>query len=167
MKVLLSLLICFINLYVYSDEAKVQDLRKLFYAAENSRTAYQKLAASVAGIDTKSAPILVCYKGVTEMMAAKYTLNPFSKMSSFRKGKSLLEKAVKQDPEHPEIRFLRFSVQTNLPGFLGYDEHIQEDKQALLKQLPNIEDKDLKNKVIQYLSSSKYCSEEEKKNIAK
>lgn len=101
------------------------------------------------------------------MMAAKYTLNPISKMNSFKKGKSLLEAAVKQDPAHLEIRFLRFSIQTNLPSFLGYDAHIQEDKRFLLKQVAATEDKDLKNKVIQYLSSSKYCTEEEKKNIAK
>lgn len=167
MKLLISLLICLIGPYGSYNEPTVEDLRRLFYAAERNQAAFKKLTVTVAEIDNESAPVLICYKGVSEMLAAKYTLSPITKLNKFRKGKRLIEAAIKLDPRQLESRFLRFSIQTNLPGFLSYDGAIAEDKEMLLKQVAHISDKDLKNKVIRYLSSSKYCTEEEKKSIQK
>ena len=40
--------------------------------------------------------------------------------------------AVSIDPQNPEVRFLRFSVESNLPAFLGLSKHVDEDKEMLL-----------------------------------
>ena len=167
MKILVSLICCFLAGYINQSELTVQEIRSLFYAAEKSKNSFYKLSGAMKDVTIKSTPVMVCYKGVTEMMGAKYTISPFGKMNHFKKGKRYIEQAVEMDPKSMEIRFLRFSIQTNLPGFLGYDEDIEADKKFLLSGVHSITDKDLKYKMIQYLSSTKYCTAEEKKSIAK
>lgn len=164
MKICISFIICLLMGYNNLSEPEVKELRKLFYAAEGDKSAYVKLTKAVSKVDAKSPAVFVCYKGVAEMMGAKYTFNPLNKLSKFRKGKALIEEAVKMAPDDLEIRFLRFSIQTNLPGFLGYDEHIVGDRMMLMKNASTISDNDLKIKVIQYLSSSRDTSEEVAKN---
>ncbi len=167
MRGMISLISCLLVGYMSQSKPTLQEIRSLFYAAEKSKTSFHKLSKIMKEVDTRSAPVMVCYKGVTEMMGAKYTISPFTKMSHFKKGKVYIEQAVEMDPKALEIRFLRFSIQTNLPGFLGYNNEIETDKQILLTGLQSVTDKDLKYKIIQYLSSTKYCTDEEKKSIAK
>lgn len=78
------------------------------------------------------------------MMMAKHVVNPFAKLSYFKKGKNMLEKAIEADSENVELRFLRYAAQTNAPSFLGYDDHIAGDKKFLLQTGDSI-DKTLKN----------------------
>ncbi|WP_316788607.1 hypothetical protein [Pedobacter frigoris] len=165
MKIFLFIIFCLIDGYGDLSEPKVAELRNLFYESESNKSAWVKLVKLVEPVNTKSSPLLVCYKGVSEMMGAKYTVNPVSKLRRFKKGRSFIEHAVKREPENLEIRFLRFSIQTNLPTFLGYKDQIKEDKIILLNNLRGIRDKELKTNIVTYLSSSKYCTEEEKKKI--
>ncbi|RCU43022.1 hypothetical protein EIZ47_06140 [Chryseobacterium lacus] len=87
----------------------------------------------------------VAYLGALQTIWAKHTPNPVSKLSTFRRGKNNLEKAVKSEPNNIEIRFLRHSVQKNIPKFLGYSEHIEEDRRFLQKNKHQVPDPDLKN----------------------
>lgn len=87
----------------------------------------------------------VAYLGALQTIWAKHTPNPVSKLSTFRRGKNNLEKAVKTEPNNIEIRFLRHSVQKNIPKFLGYSEHIGEDRIFLQKNKHRVSDPDLKN----------------------
>ncbi|WP_161662298.1 hypothetical protein [Pedobacter sp. V48] len=148
-----------------ADELNLSELRNLYYrAAENKESAF-RLSGMLKTVNTGSPSILVCYKGVSEMMEAKYLINPFNKLSKFKNGRKLIEHAVKTNPDHVEIRFLRFCIQTNLPGFLGYKDHIKGDKVFLIGQVNKINDAELKQKVKEYLFNSKYCSSEELKKI--
>ena len=99
------------------------------------------------------------------MVMAKHVINPFSKLSYFSKGKQLLEKTIEADAKNVELRFLRFAVQTNLPSFLGYKEHIQKDKAFLIKSIGHINDLELKQQVVAYLKSSDYVTTPEKQNL--
>ncbi|TKC09584.1 hypothetical protein [Pedobacter frigoris] len=165
MRIIFCLILCLISGYSGLSEPKVTELRNLFYESESDKSAWAKFVKLVESVNTKSSPLLVCYKGVSEMMGAKYTVNPVSKLRKFKKGKFFIEEAVKREPANIEIRFLRFSIQTNLPTFLGYNDQIKEDKLMLLNNLSKIRDKNLKTNIATYLSSSKYCTEEEKKKL--
>ncbi|EDM36686.1 hypothetical protein PBAL39_25500 [Pedobacter sp. BAL39] len=144
-----------------------EELRSLYWQAANSREAADQLMKALSAVDDQSEPLLVCYKGAAEMLQAKYVLNPFSKLSRFQKGKALIESAIKRDPEHFEMRFLRFSIQCNLPSFLGYNDWIETDKRMLIDRLGGLGDTAFKQDVIKYLSGSKYCTKEELKIIGK
>lgn len=79
--------------------------------------------------------LLKAYYGASLAAAPACLGNPMDKLKYFRKGKQLLDEAVKLQPAQLEIRFLRFATQTKAPSFLGYTGNIDEDKRYILKHL--------------------------------
>lgn len=65
--------------------------------------------------------------------------NPISKLKTFNEGKKNLESAIKKEPYNPEIRFIRLSIQKNIPSFLGYKENIENDTEFLKKEKSKLE----------------------------
>ncbi len=165
MKLMVSLILLFAIQKAKSQEPQLTDLRNLYHKAAASEQAFNDLTASLSSVNGKSAPILVCYKGAAQMIAAKYQINPFSKLNSFNKGKKMIEAAITRNPNCIEMRFLRLSIQKNLPSFLGYNNNIVGDKNFLIKTVNTSIDVDLKERVINYLVAQKYSTAEELKNI--
>ena len=79
----------------------------------------------------KSSLLHLGYLGALQTIAANHTSNPLKKLKTFKKGRLNIEKAIKNDNENIEIRFLRYSVQKNCPSFLGYSQNIREDRNFL------------------------------------
>jgi len=71
------------------------------------------------------------YFALSVMMQAKLYKNPFTKLSFFNKGKSILEETILANPNVAELRFLRFSVQNEIPAILLYFNDIDSDKKML------------------------------------
>jgi len=165
MKFLAVLVFMMVSNFFSMSDVEVATLRKLYYEAAENKTAVKKLSALLAKVNDNSDAILIGYRGATEMMEAKYAFNPVTKLSRFNKGKNYLEKAIKKEPKQVELRFIRFSIQTNLPSFLGYNDHIKIDKDALINSVVKIDDKQLKNNIIDYLIISKQCNQEEIKKL--
>lgn len=165
MKMFMLLFSFFYLNFATATEPAITELRTLYDQAASSKSAAKQLLTLLKPVDDQSNPLLICYKGAAEMMQAKYGLNPVNKLSRFKAGKELIEKAIKKAPEEAEIRFLRFTIQTNLPSFLGYNDNIKEDKELLLAKQDKLKDKVLKQNIAKYLSASKHCSEEEKKGL--
>jgi hypothetical protein len=69
--------------------------------------------------------------GVGNFFMAKHVINPFSKMSYFKKGKKYLESAVANAPNNLEVRFMRYTCQKEMPDFLGYNTNIAEDRKFI------------------------------------
>lgn len=159
-------LFMFLLVFLYPGmKPELMEIRSLYEESAKSKAAAEQLQKLLSEVNDQSAPLLVCYKGVAEMIQAKYAFSPVSKWSSFKKGKKLIEASVVRDTAGIEMRYLRFTVQTNLPGFLGYKANIEEDKRFLLKKLDSINDRTLKLNVVKYLSASEYCSEDERKKL--
>ncbi len=114
--------------------------------------------------------VMTAYYGASSAAAPQCILNPASKISYFRRGKQLLAKAVEQQPENFEIRFLRFATQTMTPDFLGYNQHIAEDKAFLLKNLSKgrqlQENKKIFDIMLKFMLDSKYLTPAEKRSIS-
>ena len=144
---------------------ELAQVRALYPRAALNKDSSERFTALFAKIDTSSNPVLICYKGASEMIKAKFLISPFSKMGTFNGGKTLIELAVKHDPGNPEIRLVRFGIQTNLPVFLNYSKDIQDDKNYLINNLNQVADVSLKNSIVNYLTGSKYCTEEEIKKL--
>lgn len=67
------------------------------------------------------------YYGAYLVIWANHIWNPMDKLSTFKKGKIVLENAIKEDPKNVELRFLRLSIQSNVPKILNYDQNIMSD----------------------------------------
>ncbi|HYF68450.1 MAG TPA: hypothetical protein VD884_09945 [Ohtaekwangia sp.] len=96
--------------------------------------------------------IHLAYLGGFQTIWANHTINPFSKLSTFNEGKRNIEKAVKNDPDNIEIRFVRLSVQKNAPSFLGYYDQIKEDEAFLESNKENINSSTLLKMVSEILN---------------
>ena len=79
------------------------------------------------GENPKSA-LQLGYLGAYQTIWANHVFNPIAKWSTFKKGKNNLENAIQMDADNIELRWLRLSIQSNIPGFLNYNDHIKEDK---------------------------------------
>ncbi|MFD0941517.1 hypothetical protein [Pedobacter boryungensis] len=163
MKLLLLFLV--MGNWIHKDAPELSTLRKLYYRAAVESAASVSLSKELKSVQLDAEPILVCYKGAAYMMEAKYAFNPISKLSRFSKGKNAIEHAIAREPSNMEMRFIRFSIQTNLPGFLGYHTNISSDKQKLLAGVGNLKDKTLKDNITAYLIASKKCTSEEIKKL--
>jgi len=91
-------------------------------------------------------------------------------MRCFTAGRDLMEKAVQAAPEMTELRYLRFTIQSRLPGVLPYREHRHTDKEHLMRFLMErrkADDEELAGNIRAALLSSDLCTEDEKVRLRK
>lgn len=154
----------FIILNTYITSPSISEIRKLYAMAATDENSFNKLK-SLLEKESKRTAILDGYYGSTLMIEANYLVNPFSKLSAFNNGKTILEKAIKTEPNNIELRYLRFTIQSEAPGILNYDDNLKEDKKYILDNYKKITDKTLKNGIISYLKSSKQLTTNEKNSL--
>ncbi len=148
----------------YPTSAKLKTLRKSFIAIEGNgqkaKTVYQ---AFIKLNDTSNT--VLAYAGTLEAILANEQSNPFSKLSWFNKGKKKIEKAIKNEPNNPELRFLRLTVQQNAPSFLFYNSSIQDDIDFILNHLKILDELNLKKDVELFLMKECSLSEHQKQKL--
>lgn len=160
----ISLLFIKSPMFTKGKSVDINEVRTLYQKAATSENACRAMVELLSEFDEKN-PLFLGYKASGTMMMAKYVINPFSKMSYFRKGKNMLEKAIEMDESCLELRFLRFTAQTNIPSFLGYHDWIENDKAFILKGFTSVTDIKLKQFVFPMLWESKYLNTEEKNSL--
>lgn len=141
------------------------DVRVLFQKAATEEKSCKMLIDLLQGYNKDNNPVLAGYRACATMMMANYNFNPISKLSNFIKGRNLLEKSIEVQKQNVELRFLRFTIQTNIPSFLGYKSSIQEDKNILINSVAGLQDLQLKQWVTSYLKKSSYLTPAEKQNL--
>lgn len=156
------LFILFTGLLSPEHSVSLQQARLVFEQAPLNE---QKATDFLAEIAATKNNTLIGYKGALTMIMAKHTMNPFKKLDCFNTGKSLLEQALKNEPNNIELHYLRFSIQCNAPAFLDYNNQKESDKLFLLKQANSVKDADLKSRMIQFLLQCPALSAKEKLNL--
>jgi len=142
------------------------ELRKLYYKAAVEEKVNDVFVTKLEELDKGTNALIKGYHGMGWMLKAKYAWNPYNKVAHFKKGKKLLEQAISNDQSNPELRFLRFCVQSNAPIFLGYSGELNDDKTLLITTYPNIKDEDLKQRIRDFMKDcSKLTAEEKKKFV--
>ena len=152
-----SYLLCFFLFHGLSFSAKsteIEDVRVLFHKAESSQKVCIELIELLEPYNDKNNALFLGYRGSANMLMAKHLINPFSKLSYFKKGKLLLEKAIQFDQKNIELRFLRYTIQTNVPSFLNYSDNKENDRAFLLQSLNSLNDLKLKNIISTYLKKA-------------
>lgn len=136
----------------------LQEVRNLYSAAGRVQDSATKMFKLLRPVDSHSSPILQCYKGAVIMVGAKYSINPFRKFSAFSNGKKQVEKAIQRDSNNVEMHYIRFTLQTNLPSFLGYHDNINNDKEYIISQYRFIQDATLRSIIAAYFRVCSYCT---------
>jgi hypothetical protein len=149
----------------FAGAPSLKSVRILYQQAATEEKSCRMLLQLLSSYDENADALLHGYKASATMMLAKYTFNPISKLSYFKKGKQMLENAIHADAANIELRFLRFAVQTNIPYLLGYHGFIESDKKLLLESLPSVKDPQLKDMITGYFENCKYVTANEKQQI--
>jgi hypothetical protein len=104
--------------------------------------------------DISKSNLLLGYKGAVELGMARHDPNVFNKMGYFNDGKEQLEKSITVDPKNLELRFLRLTIQTHLPTFLGYSGQKEADKAFVLSQLNSSKNEEFNTRVRNFIKNA-------------
>lgn len=136
---------------VFAQTPNISDVRLMLHQATNNEDVCNKMIKMLNPYNEDNNPLLLGYRGGAIMIMAKHAFNPFSKLSYFKKGKNILESAIRVDNTNVELRFLRYTIQTSVPSFLNYSSEKKSDKLFLSKSLSDLKDPELKKIINAYL----------------
>ncbi|MCW3125660.1 MAG: hypothetical protein JWO03_1318 [Bacteroidetes bacterium] len=99
------------------------------------------------------------YLGISYALTIQYLDGMWSKYKVLIKAKGLLNSAVERDPNDPEFRFMRFTLEHNIPAFLCMSTHVNDDLKTILSHTSFLDESpDMKSAAIQFILDSKRCS---------
>lgn len=146
---------------VKAEEPNLKAIRKQLREAINDSKTTDSLYKSLSGIKNHTGIIDGFIAGL-QALKAKHAWNPYSKIKHINNCEKTFEKAVAADPHNIEIRFMRFSVEDSVPGFLGYKKNLAPDSEEIITQLEKknygTADKILTIEIIKYLANSRRCT---------
>ncbi|MGI4867497.1 MAG: hypothetical protein ACRYFZ_26495 [Janthinobacterium lividum] len=111
------------------------------YSPATLRRHYEQAAANKEAVDkfydllhnySEQNALVLGYKAASEAIKAR-DASMLNKLTYIQQSARTFEQAVTLEPANAEVRFLRFSVESNLPPFLGLSKHVDEDKAFLLE----------------------------------
>jgi hypothetical protein len=152
---------------VNAQQPEIYEVREIYFNMRNDDCNALTLARKFDKTPPGSA-LLMGYHGASLAAAPVCINNPVKKLSYFKKGRQLLDEAVKKDPGNIEIRFLRFATQNNAPGFLGYNDNLDDDKTFIIKNIRKISvirDKEIKNIMLNFIIESKNTDQNDDKIV--
>lgn len=112
--------------------------KSAFYQSLKSES-LEEIQLQIEKIDEVKDRNIDAYKGTLLIKMSKYLSAPKDKLTSFNRGKALLESAIKAYPKNVEYRFLRLTIQENCPKMLNYNQNIQEDKELVLQHFNEVD----------------------------
>jgi hypothetical protein len=135
--------------------AWIGEARTLFFQFNNEGCKSSELYDILMKQGNNNQALYNAYLGTALATSASCTSSPVAKLRRFRDGRQLIEKAVENDQNHPEIRLLRLSVQSNAPSFLNYSSDIDVDRRFVLHSIQQgnqvWDDADFKLKVLKFV----------------
>jgi hypothetical protein len=156
--------------FAHADEPNLRHIRSLLVVCMNSSKTTDSLYKSLAAI-RKPAGVITAYLATLSACKAKLSWNPYMKVKHLNNAEATYKTAVNNDPHNIEIRFLRFSVEHNVPGFLGFNKDLLTDRDEIITQLDKKNygtgDKDLTIAIIKFLLNSKRCTPAQNENLNK
>ena len=151
---------------VFAGNPSTIDLRKQFTEACQQEKIAETFYNNLSKSESKD-PLYIGYKGAIQTVLAKYSYNPFCKYRNCKQGLNSMNLAIAASPESLELRFLRLSIESNLPKFLNMAIHVNEDKSKIFSLLPKSQDTDLNKRIVDMLLAKKLCSREESTQLTK
>lgn len=153
-----------------ADVPEPHVIRKQLVLALEKRSLTDSLYKSLNSEPNRS-PLLTCYLGVVQALKAKHAWNPYFKVKYLNDAEKTLKAAVAGQPDNIEIRFMRFSIEHNVPGFLGYTRHLVTDREEIIRQLNRkhytTADESVVRTIIKFLIDSKRCTAQETETLHK
>lgn len=111
-------------------------IRKHYQKASVDLEELEDLWDLVKDYSLEDSPLFFAYKAAARALQAKDSWIPHTKWSYIKEAMLMFRQVIERNPDHIEIRFLRFSVQHNTPEILELSEDIEEDTARISQHLP-------------------------------
>ncbi len=152
-----------IIIFLLFGSTQLSTVRQLYKEANISEVNADKFHSTVKALD--STFLTSAYQGAALIMKAKYVGPLKERIALFKEGKNRIEKAIETHPNDIEVRFIRLTIQQNVPKALRYNKDIPADKEFIFSNLGTTEKK-LREYISGYIIYSNNFTEEEKNKIA-
>ncbi len=119
-------------LFLLMATPSITEVRKSYTEAIDNEDKAESLYQALNTSQAKADALLLAYCGATRALMAKHAVNPYSKLKYLKEGSALLNSAVDKNPTQIEVRYLRYSVEKNVPDFLDYRQHLESDKKVIV-----------------------------------
>ncbi len=159
MKWLISFFIC-IHFFSTSD---LNTTRELYSKVSASDKNTDEFINHVARFKTTSNTSLKAYYAASLFLIAKNKKKLKEKKEYLKQGKTILEDLIDENHNNIEFRFIRLSIQENLPKIVQYNNK-DEDKKFILNHLKNT-DIELKDYIKGFILQSKSFNKSEKNQL--
>lgn len=144
---------------------EIDQVRAKYKKAISSEAETESALKLMEGVSKKE-PLLYAYKAACVALLAKHASNPYTKLEKVKEASGMLDEAVSAEPENTEIRYLRYSIEKNIPSFLPYREHISADEGKIIQALTQKTDgltPELKKEVASFMLENAQLEPETKK----
>jgi hypothetical protein len=143
----------------------VEEARKIYAGSMQDKSTCEAAYKRFSQVTSADNVLLRGYKGAVIVAMSKHTKVVKEKISYFNDGKKLIESTIAEDGKNVELKFIRFTIQSNCPLALKYNKNITEDKKYIIDNLTNIKSTSVRSNIKEYLLKSKDVSEVEKQKI--
>jgi len=150
----LLLLMLILPLQLLAQDDLLNDARRAVAVIFQDEEASRAMTARFEGVSVKGNAVLMGYKGAVVMAEGRHAANPFRKLSIFNEGKALLDSAITLDPKSVELRFLRLSIQVNVPRILGYSGQVAEDRAFIDRNLASVRSDEFRQRVASFIAKA-------------
>lgn len=144
-----------------ANRLSVAEMRNLFYKGVEDEDITEQLAETLESVQKPTA-YEIAYLGGAYVLRAKHAYNPYNKISWLKKGDKKIGNAIALYPQNIEFRFMRFSYEHYLPDFLGMSDHLEVDRQTIVKGILNKQynpaDIELIRNMVKFLFETKRCT---------
>lgn len=130
-------------------------LRKQYLTAAMDKAKVQTLADSCETLNDTEDSTTQGYCTMVHFLEAKSAFNPYRKLSAFNAGRKKLDSLIVKNKTNIELRYLRHSIQERVPGFLGYNENLEEDVLFMQTNLSSMVDSAAYQLIYNYLEHRK------------
>jgi len=151
---IISVILCTNSLYAQDD--LLEDVRQNIASVFSDEEVCDRLNKAFEKADLKGNVLLEGYRGGLLIGLAKHRTNPIKRLGYLSDGKELLENSIARSnmEQSVELRFLRLTIQTNLPSFLGYNDDKDADKAFVLENLSLVDSEQFKTQVKKFISTA-------------
>ncbi len=155
-------------LLVTNGAIDIDILRKEYLKAVDDDKGVDYLLGVLSKFNSSDA-LVVAYQACLETLKAKMLWNPLEKLALTKQSQQTFSKAIALQPNHLEIRFLRYSIQLALPTYLFLSNDLVADKALIMKLIPqtaieNIGKENL-GRILAFMLEKGQCTPSEKEEI--
>lgn len=160
------LLLVFVSLQISAFcQVTIDEARKIYTESMDNKTTCEAAYAKFASVKNSGNPLLTGYKGAVSVAMSKHGKAAKEKLAYFNEGKKLIESSILEDNKNVELRFIRFTIQTNVPPALKYNKEIANDKKYIIDNLASVKNSGVRSRIKEYMLQYKDITTEEKQKI--